>query len=155
MTLINCEINLMLTWFTNCIISSNAAADQGTIFAITDTKLYVAAVTLSIKDNAKLLQQLKSGFKCIIIWNKYQSKVSTRTRNQYLDHSINPSFQKVKRLFVLTFENKAHQISHFFDQAVLNDERIYNNIQKITNGQGDDNTTGLLLDYPYSKNIRK
>ena len=43
----------------------------------------------------------------------------------------------------------------FFDQPVLNDERIYNNIQKITNGQGDDNTTGLLLDCPYSKNIRK
>ena len=61
MSLINCEINLILTWFVNCVIS-NAAANQATKFAITDTKPYVPVVTLSTQDNAKLLQQLKSGF---------------------------------------------------------------------------------------------
>ena len=65
MPLINCEINLILTWSANCVIS-NSAANQGTTFATTDTKLYVPVVTLSTDDNAKLLQQLKSGFKHII-----------------------------------------------------------------------------------------
>ena len=42
-----------------------------TTFAITDTKSYVPAVTLSTQDNVKLLQQLESGFKRTINWNKY------------------------------------------------------------------------------------
>ena len=68
--LIKCEINIILTWSANCVIS-NAAEDQDTTFAVTDTKLYVPVVTLSTEDNAKLLQQLKSGFKRTINWNKY------------------------------------------------------------------------------------
>ena len=73
MPLIHCEINLILTWYANCVIS-NGAANQNTTFAITDTKLYVPVVTLSTQDNAKLLQQLKSEFKRTINWNKYHSK---------------------------------------------------------------------------------
>ena len=69
MPLINCEIDHILTWSANCVIS-NAAANQTTTFAITDTKLYVPVVTLSSDDNLKLLEQLKSGFKRIITWNK-------------------------------------------------------------------------------------
>ena len=61
MTFINCEINLVLVWSADCVIS-RAAANQATTFAITDTKLYVP-VALSVDDNAKLLEQLKSGFK--------------------------------------------------------------------------------------------
>ena len=60
MPLINCEVNLILTWSSTCVITNSTGA--GT-FAITDTKLYVPAVTLLTQDNAKLLQQLKSGFK--------------------------------------------------------------------------------------------
>ena len=71
--LINCEIDLILPWSTNCI-TSNAVVDQATTFAITDTKLYVPVVTLSTQENVKLLQQLKLGFKRTINWNKYQSK---------------------------------------------------------------------------------
>ena len=56
---IDCEVNLILTWYANCVIS-NAAANQATTFAITYTKLYVPVVTLSTDDNGKLLQQLKS-----------------------------------------------------------------------------------------------
>ena len=65
--LINCEVNLILTWSSTCVITNSTGA--GT-FEITDTKLYVPVVTLSTKENAKLLQQLKSGFKRIINWNK-------------------------------------------------------------------------------------
>ena len=68
MPLINCEVNLILTWSKDCVISS---ATGETKFAITETKLYVPVVTLSAQDNAKLLQPLKSGFKRTINWNKY------------------------------------------------------------------------------------
>ena len=60
----------MLTWSENCVICK---ADTATASAITDTKLYVPIVTLSTQDNTKLLEQLKSGFKRTINWDKYQS----------------------------------------------------------------------------------
>ena len=63
MPLINCGVNLILTWSANCVIVSSNVANQNATFATTDTKLYVPVVTLSTEDNAKLLQQLKSGFK--------------------------------------------------------------------------------------------
>ena len=71
MSLINCEIILILTWSTNCVIVSPNVANQNATFEITDTKLYVPVVTLSTQDNSKLLQQLKSVFKRLINWNKY------------------------------------------------------------------------------------
>ena len=56
MPLINCEINLVVTWSVNCVVSSNAAADPETTSPIIDTKLYVPVVILSTQDSAKLLQ---------------------------------------------------------------------------------------------------
>ena len=82
----------------DCVISSATGAIK---FKIIDTKLYVPVVTLSTQDNAKLLQQLKSGFKRTINWNKYPTKVPTERQNQYLDFFVDPSFQGVNRLFVL------------------------------------------------------
>ena len=58
-------------------------------------KLYVPVVNSSTQDNAKLLKQLKSGFKRTINWNKYQSKILTERSNQYQinqDYLIDPSF---------------------------------------------------------------
>ena len=101
MPLINCEIILILTWSSNCVITNSTGA--GT-FEITGTKLYVPVVTLSTEENAKLLQQLKSGFKRAINWNKYLSKPELIRRNPNLNHLVEPSFQGVNRLFVLAFE---------------------------------------------------
>ena len=81
-------------------------ADQVIAFSITDAKLYVSIVTLSTQDNAKLLQQLKSGFKRTINWNKYQSNISTERPNQNLDYLIDPSFQGVIRLYATSSFNK-------------------------------------------------
>ena len=67
MPLINCEINLILIWFTNCVIVSSTVANQNATFELTDTKLYVPVATLSSQNNSKLLQQLKSGFKRVIM----------------------------------------------------------------------------------------
>ena len=66
MPLINCEINLILTWSTNCVIVSTNVANQNATFEIIDTKLYLPVVTLLSQDNSKLLQQLKTGFKRVI-----------------------------------------------------------------------------------------
>ena len=60
-------------------------------FAITDAKLYVPVVTLLTKDNSKLLQQLKSGFKRTANWNKYLSKPELLAQNPNLNRLVEPS----------------------------------------------------------------
>ena len=128
MPLINCEISLTLTWSENCVLTDiktqTAAAAQGdnpareridaptnAIFKITDTKLYVPVVTLSTKDDNNFLEQLKSGFKRTIKWNKYRSKMTNQTKTNHLNYLIDPTFTKVNRLFVLSFENEEDRIS--------------------------------------------
>ena len=69
-------------------------------------------LTLLTQDSAKLLQQLKSGFKRTINWNKYKSDPKTYSQNQYLNHLVDPSFQAVKRLSVLSFESENSRTSH-------------------------------------------
>ena len=90
--------------------------------------------------------------------------------NPNLNHLVEPSFQGVNRLFVLAFENDSLRTSHsgyylpnveikdynimingenFFDQPLKNNKVTYENIRKIATGQGDDYTTGCLLDYSY------
>ena len=100
--LINCEVNLILTWSSTCLITNSTGA--GT-FEITDTKLYVPAVALSTKENAKLLQQLKSGFKRVINWNKYLSKQELLRQNPNLNYLIEPSFQA---FLLLKMKHKEH-----------------------------------------------
>ena len=173
MPLINCEVNLILTWSSTCVITdSNGAAT----FAITDTKLYVPVVTLSTQENNKFLQQVKSGFKRVVNWNKYLSKPELLAQNPNLNHLVEPSFQGVNRLFVLAFEDDDNRTAHdsyylptveikdynimingenIFDQPIKNNKGIYDNIRKIATGQGDDYATGCLLDYPYFANTYK
>ena len=109
MTLINCGVNLILTWSSTCVTTDSTGAG---IFEINDTKLYVPVVTLSTQENTKLLQQLKSGFKRVINWNKHLSKPELLRRNPNLNHLVEPSFQGINRLFVLAFENDAQRTSH-------------------------------------------
>ena len=100
MPLINCEINLILKWSENCILTSKATRDAnpdvnpaiGAInnptnvtFKITDAKLYVPVVTLSTKDDNNFLELLKSGFKRTIKWNKYRSEITNQTKINHLN----------------------------------------------------------------------
>ena len=105
MPLINCEIELILTWSRDCVIIYTNVNDQNPTFTITETNIYVPIVTLSTQDNAKLLPQLKSDFKRKISWNKYLAKPELLAQNPNLNHLIEPRFQGVNRLFVLAFEN--------------------------------------------------
>ena len=112
MLLINCEVELILTWSAGCVIIYTDVDNQVLTFTITETNLYVSVVTLSTQDNAKLLPQLKSGFKRTISWNKYLSKPKLLAQNANLNHLIEASFQGVNRLFVLVFENDAQRTSN-------------------------------------------
>ena len=117
------------------------------------------------------MKQLKSDFKETINWNEYYSK---RRREAHV--LFDPSFQGVNILFVLSFEGDDGRKSYkqyylptveikyynvvidgrnFFDQPIKNDLKTYHNIKKIATGQGDDNTTGCLLDYPYFRKYYK
>ena len=104
MPLIICKIHLELNWNKNCVMLN---IDRNTTFKITNTKLYVPIVTLSTKGNVKLTKQLNKGFKRPIYLNEYKTKIESKNLNNdnltrfYLD----ASFQGVRRLFVLAFNN--------------------------------------------------
>ena len=155
-------------------------APTGIEFEVTDTKLYVPVVSLSKENNIKLLEQLKSGFKRTIKWNKYRSQMTIQPQNNNLNYLIDPTFTNVNRLFVLSFqriagENNATKVyrdsfSHyylpdirikdfnvlidgksFFDLPVKNEEEAYENI--INMGNNNDYTTGNLLGFSCLKKI--
>ena len=176
MPLINYEVNLILTWSSTCVLIATSVQNQAVRFTVTDTKLCVPVVTLSTQENPKFLQQLKSGFKRVINWNKYLSKLELLAQNPNLNHLVEKSFQGINRLFVLAFENDNHRTSderyylptveikdynivingeNFFDQPIKNNKITYDDIRKIATGQGDDYTTDCLLDYPYFANTYK
>ena len=133
--LINCEVELILTWSKNCVLADmtvDADADPAIValsdakFKITDTKLYVP-VALSKENDTKVLEQLKTRFKRTIKWNKYRSQMTIQPENDNLNYLIDPTFTNVNRLFVLSFQGIAGEnnttIDHrdsFSDYYVLN-----------------------------------
>ena len=122
MPLINCNVSLTLTWSADCVITTmenrEITPSQGNnpavfyhsstnvTFKITGTKLYVIVVTLPTEDENKLFEQLKLGLKRTIRWNKCRSEVSNQTKTNNLNYLIEPTFNKINRLFVLSIENE-------------------------------------------------
>ena len=110
MPLINCKIELSLSWIENCIWSSSGTAAN---FTITDTKLYVPFAILKILENTKLPKLLSAGFKGSIYWNKYEVtdnilvEISNDNGEKYIRELLDSSWQGLKRLFVLAYENTA------------------------------------------------
>ena len=188
----NCEAGLILTWFTNCVLidKSTREADydadpsvyqtdnpENAIFEIKDTKLYVSVVTLSKENEIKLLEQLKSGFKRTIKWNKYRSQMTIQPQNNNLNYVIYQTFINVNRLFVLSFPrnnktdgrysfsnyyvpkvrvndfNVLFDGKRFFDLSVKNEKEASEKIIEMSNN--NDYTTGNLLDFAYFKNHYK
>ena len=158
----NCEVSLILTCSRECVITgmdriviTNTRRDispANATFQITDTQLYVPVVTLSTEINKTLLEQLKTGFKRTIQWNKYRSEMTNQTKNNNLNYLIDPTFTKVNRLFVLSSENENDRTSfskyyvpnvQMKDFNVLIDGKLFFDIP-IKN-----KTAGNLLDYEY------
>ena len=92
-----------------------AAVDNTTngTFKVTDTKLYVSVVTFSTEDDNNFLEQLKSGFKITIKWNKYRSEMTNQTKTNHLNHLIDPTFIKV-----LVYFSKMKKTEHIF-QSIM------------------------------------
>ena len=180
--MIKWEIELILTWSKNCALADLTVRvaenndDPPPIveptelkFQITDTKLYLLVVNLSKENDKKLLEQLKSGFKRTVKWNKYRSQMTIQPQNNNLNYLIDPTFTNVNRLFVLSFSRNNNtdnrdSFSHyyvpnveikdfnvlidgksFFDLPVKNEEEAYKEIIEISNN--NDYTTGNLLDF--------
>ena len=150
---------------------------ENATFKITDVTLFVPVVTLSKENDIKLLEQLKTGFKRTIKWNKYRSQMPIQPKNNNLNYLIDPAFKNVNRLFVLSFprnNNTDNRYSFsnyyvpkvkindfnvlidgksFFDLPVKNDEEAYEKIIDMSNNS--DYTTGNLLDFAcYKKHYR-
>ena len=176
MLLINCKVELSLSWDPNCVLSNFVGAST---FTITDAKLYVPIVTLSAEDNAKLSKLLSEGFKRPVYWNKYKIIPNkTYNENDYIRELLDASYLGVKRLFVLAYRDRGgansvtadFHIRHFlprvkiencyieidgrnfFDQPINDLIKQYDEVRKVSTGQGDDYTTGCLLDFTYFKN---
>ena len=176
MPLINCKIHLEFNWSKDCVMPTIAA----TTFKTTNTKLYVPTVTLSSKDNAKLVKLLEGGFNRPIYRDEYQRKIETRNldNNNLKRFPLETSFQGIRRLFIFVFNNtegdakKVERNSstdyflprvnitnynvlidgrNFYHQPINDIMKQYDEIRKIATGQGDDYTTGCLLDYQYFK----
>ena len=93
------QVELSLTWYENCILSS---AGTAATFAITDSKFYVPVVTLKTEDNVKLSKLLNEGFKRLVYWNKH--KIILRDYdNEYIRQRLDASFQGFSKLFVLAY----------------------------------------------------
>ena len=82
----------MITQYDNPATNPAIVAPTGLEFQITDTELYVPLVTLSNENDTKLLEQLKSGFKRTIKWNKYRSQITVQPQNNNLNYLIDPTF---------------------------------------------------------------
>ena len=179
MPLTYCKVELSLTWNPNCVLSNLAG---NSTFTITDVKLYAPVVTLSTEDNAKLSKLLTEGFKWPVYWNKYKI-ISKRTydKNDNIRELLDSSYQVFKRLFVLAYRDQdganrvtgdSHRryflprvkienhnveidVRNFYDQPINDSIKQYDEMRKISTGQGDDYTTGCLLDFAYfEKNYR-
>ena len=142
-------------------------APTGSGFKITDTKLYVPVVSLSKENDIKLLEQLNSGFKRTIKWNKYRSQMTIQPQNNNLNQLIDLTFTNVNRLFVSSFSRNNNSDNRdsfsqyyvpnvevkdfnvlidgnlFFDLSVKNEEETYEQIIEMSNN--NDYTTGNLF----------
>ena len=133
MPLINCKVELLLKWIENCVpntaeIGANAdstGADSATL-EVPDAKLDVPVVTLSAEDNVKLVKQLNERFRRLFYWSKYKvidnKVVETAATNaeKHIRESFDSSYQGVKRLFVLAYDN-----SEGDDQVSVNSSKKY------------------------------
>ena len=146
MPLINCKISLELRSGKNCVLSSQAAAQNNVTFTITDTKLYVPIVTLSSKDTSHLSNLLREGFKRSVFWNEYKTKTDKRTENinDYIRIMLNSSIQGVNRLFVLPSAADADDLNNITVQQANENNR--NSYRKFYLPRTTVNNYNVLID---------
>ena len=170
MPLVNCKIDLELTWHKDCMISSaDAAAGQVVSFMITNTKLHVPIATLSTTDNNNLTKQLNDGFKRSIYWNQYVSEPfpePPHKKTGITRFTLDAAFQGVNRLFILSFEDThandpAIDANNPATQNLAADRVIRNRYRKYFVPRVDITSYNVLIDgrnfydQPINDSIRK
>ena len=172
MPLINCKIKLNLTWRKECVLSTDVG---DVVFIINDTKMYFPVVTLSKEDNKDFIEQQNKGFQRSIYWNEYKAKEINENADANVFKYINldPSFQGVNRLFVMVYNrvdgqpnrngqgkyylpriglNKYNVVidgRNFYDNPIESNIEKHRELKKVMIGNGEDYTTGSLLDFTY------
>ena len=182
MPLINCKVELSLKWYERCLLTATTATFRITdaklyvpivTFSIEDNSKSTKLLNEGFKRPIYWNEYKVTPNKIVEIADGNDVK---RIR-ELLDSSC----QGVKRLFVLAYNNTAgnDQVSidsykkyilqrvkvdnynieidgrNFYDQPINDSMKQYNKIRKISTGQGDDYTTGCLLDFSYfEKNYR-
>ena len=117
---------MILTWSENCVLADiKTQTARGTrvainaptnaTFKITDVKLYVLFVTLSTENNKTLSEQLRTGFKRNIKWNKYRSEMTNQTQNNYLNYLTEPTSKSID---YLSYHMKMKTREHLF-QSIM------------------------------------
>ena len=133
----------------------------------------VPVFTLRKENDTELFEQLKTGFKRTIKWNKYRPQMNIQPQNNNLNYLIDPTFTNINTLFVLSFTttnvgddrdsssdyyvrdveikdfNALTDGKSFFDLPVKNEEEAYKKTIDMSNSNGY--TTGNLLDFAYLK----
>ena len=165
--LINCEVSLTLTWVENCVIISNATRDGNldanpavarinnptkATFKITDTKLYVPVVTLStqvINNHTNIYELLSASFQGVkrLFFLAYDATGD--------DNNNEAGIKNNKRYFLPRAKIENYKVlidgRHFYDQPINDLMKQYDEVRKVSIGQGGDYTTGCLFDYAYFK----
>ena len=167
MSLINCEVEPSLEWYTKCI---TIIGGTNVTFVIRDAQLYAPVVSLKTEDNAKLSKLLNEGFKRSVYWNKYKIILKDYPLNEELRERLDATFQGVSKLFVIAYQrgddnyvneeafnkyflpkitiekyNVEIDGRNFYDQAINVSIKQYDEVRKISTGQGNDYTTGCLF----------
>ena len=130
---------------------------------------------MSKEDNKDFIEQQNKGFQRSIYWNEYKTKEKNEDQDANVFKYINldPSFQGVNRLFVMTYNREDNQPTrngkqkyylpridlkkynvfidgrNFSDNPIESDIEKYRELKKVMIGKGEDYTTGSLLDYDY------
>ena len=179
MPLINCKVEISLKWIERYLLN---VADTA-IFKLTDAKLYVPIATLKTEDNTKLSKSLSKEFKRPIYWNECKVipykivEIAVNNGEKYIRELLDSSWQAVKKLFVLAYNNKEgnNEVSidsyekyffprvkmenynveidgrNFYDQPINDSIKKYDEIRKISKGQGY--AISCLLDFFVLKKI--
>ena len=178
--MINTEIELILKWSQNCVLTERARRNGKQLvavvktidtpsdlkFNITDCTLYVPVVTLQEKYENELYKNLKTGTDIDFEWGRYRTQIINQPATNNLNFLIDPTFNNVNRLFVLAFPNEegrssfsssytpsVNRFTTFYDIPIKNKEQTYKAITELINH--DNYTTGNSFTYEYFCNHYK
>ena len=182
MPLINCKVELKLKWTKYYVFSAAGKDNTNDnpnnyYFYYQRHKIICSCCNfVSARDKPKLSKLLSKGFEGSIYWNEYKTKRENKnTPNEYR-YFLEPNLVGVNRLFELAYLKRNNDIQplktqryylkkgiivyynvivngkNVYGQPIDSNIKQYDEIRKLTTGQGEDYTTGCLLDYEYIKN---